>query len=311
MDNLNFFTDYLIASLRLSVPLAFAALGGLFSERSGVLNIGLEGMLLSGAFASAAGAFFTGNVWLGILSAILVGGLVGLLHAYLCVTLRVDQLVSGLAINLTAAGLTSFWSRVLFSSGQAQQLPGIQIIGIPGFKNIPIIGNLLFNQDPLIYLLFLLIPLSTYVLFRTSLGLSLRAVGEYPRAADTAGVSVTRVRYVAVTLSGCLAGLGGAYLTLVHVKFFVEDISAGKGFIALAALIFGRWHPVSTALACLLFGATEALQLRIQAFNLNIPYQFLVMLPYVIALLALVGLAGKSTPPAALGVPYIPESREQ
>jgi simple sugar transport system permease protein len=311
MDNLNFFTDYLIASLRLSVPLAFAALGGLFSERSGVLNIGLEGMLLSGAFASAAGAFFTGNVWLGMLLAIVVGGLVGLLHAYLCVTLQVDQLVSGLAINLTAAGLTSFWSRVLFNSGQAQQLPGIQIIGIPGLKNIPIIGNLLFNQDPLIYLLFLLVPLSTYLLFRTSLGLSLRAVGEYPRAADTAGVSVTKVRYVAVTLSGCLAGLGGAYLTLVHVRFFVEDMSAGRGFIALAALIFGRWHPVSTALACLLFGATEALQLRIQAFNLNIPYQFLVMLPYVIALLALVGLAGKSTPPAALGVPYIPESREQ
>ncbi|MBD2084540.1 MULTISPECIES: ABC transporter permease [unclassified Coleofasciculus] len=311
MDTLNFFTDYLIASLRLSVPLAFAALGGLFSERSGVLNIGLEGMLLSGAFASAAGAFFTGNVWLGMLLAIVVGGLVGLLHAYLCVTLRVDQLVSGLAINLTAAGLTSFWSRVLFNSGQAQQLPGIQIIGIPGLKNIPVIGNLLFNQDPLIYLLFLLVPLSTYLLFRTSLGLSLRAVGEYPRAADTAGVSVTKVRYVAVTLSGCLAGLGGAYLTLVHVRFFVEDMSAGRGFIALAALIFGRWHPVSTALACLLFGATEALQLRIQAFNLNIPYQFLVMLPYVIALLALVGLAGKSTPPAALGVPYIPESREQ
>ncbi|MBD2744566.1 ABC transporter permease [Coleofasciculus sp. FACHB-1120] len=311
MDNLNFFTDYLIASLRLSVPLAFAALGGLFSERSGVLNIGLEGMLLSGAFSSAAGAFFTGNVWLGMLLAIAVGGLVGLLHAYLCVTLRVDQLVSGLAINLTAAGLTSFWSRVLFNSGQAQQLPGIQIIGIPGLKHIPIIGNLLFNQDPLIYLLFLLVPLSTYLLFRTSLGLSLRAVGEYPRAADTAGVSVTKVRYVAVTLSGCLAGLGGAYLTLVHVRFFVEDMSAGRGFIALAALIFGRWHPFSTALACLLFGATEALQLRIQAFNLNIPYQFLVMLPYVIALLALVGLAGKSTPPAALGVPYIPESREQ
>lgn len=311
MDNLNFFTDYLIASLRLSVPLAFAALGGLFSERSGVLNIGLEGMLLSGAFASAAGAFFTGNVWLGMLLAIIVGGLVGLLHAYLCITWRVDQLVSGLAINLTAAGLTSFWSRVLFNSGQAQQLPGIQIIGIPGLQNIPIIGNFLFNQDPLIYLLFLLIPLSTYVLFRTSLGLSLRAVGEYPRAADTAGVSVTKVRYVAVTLSGCLAGLGGAYLTLVHVRFFVEEMSAGKGFIALAALIFGRWHPVSTALACLLFGATEALQLRIQAFNLNIPYQFLVMLPYVIALLALVGLAGKSTPPGALGVPYIPESREQ
>lgn len=307
----NFLTDYLVASLRLSVPLAFAALGGLWSERSGVLNIALEGMLLSGAFASAVGAFFTGNSWAGILLAIVIGGLVGLLHAYLCITLRVDQLVSGLAINLTASGLTSFWSRILFNSGQAQSLPGLQTIAIPGLQNIPILGTILFNQDPLIYLLFLLIPLSSYILFRTSIGLSLRAVGEYPIAADTAGISVALVRYGAVTLSGCLAGLGGAYLALVHVKFFVEDMSAGKGFIALAALIFGRWHPVSTALACLLFGATEALQLRIQAFNLNIPYQFLVMLPYVIALLALVGLAGKSTPPASLGIPYMPESRDR
>ncbi|MBD1921711.1 ABC transporter permease [Microcoleus sp. FACHB-831] len=310
MNNINFFTDYLLASLRLSVPLAFAALGGLWSERSGVLNIGLEGMLLAGAFASAAGAFFSGNVWVGMLLAIAVGGIVGILHAYLCVTLRVDQLVSGLAINLTVAGLTSFWSRILFNSGQAQTLPSINTIGIPFLQDIPIIGFLIFKQDPLVYLLFLLVPLSTYLLFRTSLGLSLRAVGEYPRAADTAGVSVALVRYIAVTLSGCLAALGGAYLSLVHVKFFVEDMSAGKGFIALAALIFGRWHPVSTVLACLLFGATEALQLRIQAFNLNIPYQFLVMLPYIIALLALVGLAGKSTPPAALGIPYIPESRD-
>ncbi len=307
----NFLTDYLVASLRLSAPLAFAALGGLLSERSGVLNIALEGMLLSGAFASAVGAFFTGNSWVGILLAIFLGGLVGILHAYLCVTLRVDQLVSGLAINLTAAGLTSFWARILFNSGQAQSLPGINIIGIPGLKNIPIIGELLFNEDPLVYLLFLLIPLLTYILFRTSIGLSLRAVGEYPRAADTAGISVKLVRYVAVTLSGCLAGLGGAYLALVHVKFFVEDMSAGKGFIALAALIFGRWHPVSTFFACLLFGATEALQLRIQAFNLNIPYQFLVMLPYLIALFALVGLVSKSTPPASLGIPYVPESRDR
>ncbi len=310
MDNLTFFTDYLVSSLRLSVPLAFAALGGLFSERSGVINIGLEGMLLSGAFASAAAAFYSGSVGLGVLAAVTVGGLVGLLHAYLCVTLRVDQLVSGLAINLAAAGLTSFWARILFNSGEARQLPGINSIGIPVLKNIPILGAVLFEQDILVYFLLLLIPLSTYMIFRTSWGLSLRAVGEYPRAADTAGVSVVLTRYAAVIFSGFLAGLGGAYLALVHVKFFAEDMSAGKGFIALAALIFGRWHPVSTALACLLFGATEALQLRIQAFNLNIPYQFLTMLPYAIALLALVGLAGKSTPPASLGIPYIPESRE-
>lgn len=310
MENLTFLTDYLIASLRLSTPLAFTALGGLFSERSGVLNIGLEGMLLSGAFASAAGAYLTGNVWIGLLCGMFLGSVMGLLHAFLCVTLKVDQLVSGLAINLTALGLTSFWSRLIFSSGEAKQLPGLQSLPIPGLSKIPILGNLLFNQDLLIYILLILIFLTTYFLFHTSFGLSLRAVGEYPRAADTAGVSVDWIRYLAVISSGILAGLGGAYLSLVHVRFFVEDMSAGRGFIALAALIFGRWHPAYTALACLLFGATEALQLRIQAFGLSIPYQFLVMLPYLIALFALVGLAGKSTPPSALGVPYFPESRD-
>lgn len=302
---LSFLSDYLSASLRLSMPLAFAALGGLWSERSGVLNIGLEGMLLTGAFVSAAATFYTGgNVWLGTLAALFLGGLVGLLHAFLCVTLRVDQLVSGLAINLSAAGLTAFMSRLVFTSDTTQKLPGMGAIAIPGLSQIPILGALLFNQDPLVYLLLLLVPLCTYILFNTSLGLTLRAVGEYPRAADTSGIPVMRVRYISVILSGVLAALGGAYLVLVHVKFFTEDISAGKGYIALAALIFGRWHPVSTVLACLLFGASEALQLRIQAFNLNIPYQFLVMLPYAIALLAMIGLAGKSTPPAALGIPY-------
>jgi general nucleoside transport system permease protein len=307
-NSLVFFEDYLSASLRLAVPLAFAALGGLYSERSGVLNIGLEGMMLTGAFVSAATVFYSGNVGLATLAAIASGGLVGLLHACLCVTLRVNQLVSGLAINLSMAGLTAFLSRLVFNSKTTEPLPGMEAIAIPGLHQIPIVGSLLFDRDLLVYLLFLLLPLSHYLLFQTSLGLTLRAVGESPRAAETAGISVTRVRYGSVVLSGCLAALGGAYLVLVHVKFFTEDISAGKGFIALAALIFGRWCPIGTGLACLLFGATEALQLRIQAFNLNIPYQFLAMLPYLTALFALVGLAGKSTPPAALGIPYIKES---
>lgn len=305
MASLAFLTDYLSASVRLSMPLAFAALGGLFSERSGVLNIGLEGMLLTGAFVSAAATFYAGgNVWVGIVAALVAGGLTGLLHAWLCVSLRVDQLVSGLAINLSAAGLTAFMSRLVFNSQATQKLPGMPAIPIPGLSQIPVLGTLLFNQDILVYFLLVLLPLSTYGLFHTSWGLTLRAVGEYPRAAATAGIPVLWVRYISVMLSGCLAALGGAYLVLVHVKFFTEDISAGKGYIALAALIFGRWHPIATVLACLLFGATEALQLRIQAFNLNIPYQFLIMLPYVVALLAMVGLAGKSTPPAALGTPY-------
>ncbi len=307
-DSIAFVSDYLSASLRLSVPLAFAALGGLYSERSGVLNIGLEGLLLTGAFVSAATVFYSGNVEFAILAAAVFGGSVGLIHAFLCVTLGVDQLVSGLAINLSAAGLTAFLSRLVFTGKTTQPLAGLSAIAIPGLHKIPIVGSLLFDQDPLVYLLFLLVPLSHYLLFKTSLGLILRAVGDSPKAAETAGIPVRFVRYLSVLLSGCFAALGGAYLVLVHVKFFMEDISAGKGFIALAALIFGRWHPVSTVFACLLFGATEALQLRIQAFNLNIPYQFLVMLPYLTALLALIGLVGKSTPPAALGIPYERES---
>ncbi|NMG11310.1 ABC transporter permease [Brasilonema sp. UFV-L1] len=304
------YSDYFVASLNLAVPLAFAALGGMYSERSGVLNIALEGLLLTGAFTSAAATFHTGNPWLGVLCALIVGGLVGLLHAFLCVTLYVNQLVSGLAINLVAAGLTSFLARLVFNSSMTQRLPGIEPIVIPGLAKIPILGVILFQQNVLVYLLLILVAVSIYILFRTSFGLTLRAVGEYPKAAATAGVSVSRVQYWAVVLSGCLASLGGAYLTLVQIRFFTEGMSAGKGFIAIAALIFGRWHPLGSTLACFLFGATEALQLRIQALGANIPYQFLVMLPYAIALFALLGLAGKSIPPQGLGVPYSPENQQ-
>ncbi|MEA5575807.1 ABC transporter permease [Anabaena sp. UHCC 0451] len=289
MNKLNFFSDYLIASFHLAIPLAYAALGGLYSERSGVLNIALEGMLLTGAFTAAVTSFYSGNPWLGILASLIVGGLVGMLHAFLCVNLGVNQLVSGLAINLVASGMTSFLARLVFSGNSTQRLPEIKPFIIPGLANIPVIGNLLFQQDILFYLLFLLIALTNYILFYTSFGLTLRAVGEYPQAADTAGVSVVSVRYLAVIISGCLASLGGANLSLIQVRFFAEGMSAGKGFIAIAALILGRWHPQGTALACLLFGATEALQLRIQALGANIPYQFLLMLPYAIAILALVG----------------------
>lgn len=304
----NFFSDYLVSSLHLAVPLAFAALGGLYSERSGVLNIALEGMLLTGAFTSAVATFYTNNVWMGVLAAFVSGGLVGLLHAFLSVSLRVEQLVSGLAINLVAAGVTSFLARLVFSSGNTQRLVGIQPIIIPGLAHLPLLGSLLFQQDALVYLLFILVALSTYILFSTRFGLTLRAVGEYPKAVETSGMSVQRVRYLAVIMSGCLAGLGGAYLSLVQVKYFAEGMSAGIGFIAIAALIFGKWHPIFSSLACLLFGATEALQLRIQALGVNIPYQFLSMLPYTVAILALVGLAGRSKPPAALGISY-PENK--
>ena len=308
MDSqLAFVQDYVLASIRLTVPLAYAALGGLLSERSGVLNIGLEGMILTGAFASSAVALATNNAWFGLLAAIAMSGLVGVMHAALCVSLRVNQLVSGLAINLAAAGLTAFSARILFPSGTVA-LPKIHSLKIPGFHTLPIIG-ILFEQDALVYFLVLVIPLGTYLLFHSSWGLALRAVGNYPRAADTAGLSVSWVRYISVMLCGAMCGVAGTYLALVHVGFFTEGMSAGKGFIALAALIFGQWHPVYTTLACLLFGATDALQLRMQAFGVDIPYQFLLMLPYLTSLFALIGIAGKAIPPAALGIPYSKESK--
>jgi simple sugar transport system permease protein len=228
----------------------------------------------------------------------------------LCVSLYVNQLVSGLAINLVAAGLTSFLARLVFQGNSTQRLAGIEPINIPFLSDIPLLGALLFQRDIFVYLLLILIAVSTYILFNTSFGLTLRAVGEYPQAAATTGVSVSKVRYLAVIISGCLASLGGADLALVQIRFFSENMSAGKGFIAIAALIFGRWHPIGSTLACLLFGATEALQLRIQALGANIPYQFLAMLPYAIAIFALLGLAGKSKPPQGLGVPYSPENRQ-
>lgn len=298
------YNDYLLSSVDLAVPLAFAALGGMYSERSGVLNIALEGLLLTGAFSSAIATFYTGNPYVGIVFALIGGGLVGLLHAFLSVTLAVNQLVSGLGINLLAAGLTSFFARIVFNGNSTQRLPGIEAIAIPGLAKIPLLGAILFQQNILVYLLVILVAFSLYFLFHTSLGLTLRSVGEYPQAAATAGISVAWVRYGAVIVSGCLASLGGAYLTLVQINFFTEGMSAGKGFIALAALIFGRWHPLGIIGACFLFGATEALQLRIQAFGANIPYQFLVMSPYILALFALLGLAGKALPPKSLGIPY-------
>ena len=302
MPSLDFLNDFLSASLRLSIPLAFAALGGLLSERSGVLNIGLEGMILTGAFASAVVATSSGQAWVGVAIACLAGAIVGWLHAYLCVGLGVNQLVSGLAINLAAAGLTTYGARLMFATGTVA-LSGIKPVSIPGLGDLPILG-VLFQQDLLFYLLIALTIGSTYSLFHTHWGLSLRAVGNAPQAADSAGISVVRIRYFSVVICGVLCGLAGAYLALAQVGFFTENMSAGRGFIALAALIFGRWHPVATVFACLLFGTTEALQLRIQAFGLDIPYQLLAMLPYLTALFALTGIAGKATPPAAIGIPY-------
>ena len=297
----------LIAStLRLSTPLIFAALGGLWSERAGVINIALEGMMLAGAFSAAAVTALTGNAWVGVGAALLAGLMVAWIHASATITWRADQVVSGTAINLLLLGIPALLSGAIFgSTGATPQLPKDQVLPDLIFfdpQSSPILASI-FNQKPLVYLAFLLLAGTAYLLARTSFGLRLRAVGENPEAADTAGVSVKRIRYAGVLLSGGLAALGGAYLSIGQNSLFTRNMTAGRGFIALAALIFGKWSPGGAVLACLLFGLAEAVAIRMEG-TVDLPTQFVQMIPYLLTIVALAGLIRRATPPRALGVPY-------
>jgi len=302
--------EFLATALRLSVPIVFAALGGVLSERSGVFNIGLEGMLLAGAFGAAVGAYFTGTPFAGIAVGMLFGAAGALILAYLAISLGVNQIVSGIAINMLMLGLTAFLSRVVFQ-GQANTmtLDGFKPVAIPGLSAIPVLGPVFFDQDFLVYVMYALVALMLWMMYRTRWGLNIRAVGENPRAVDTAGISVPRLRYACVLASGAIAGLGGCYLVLSQIFLFSEHMSAGKGFIALAAVILGRWNPLGALLACLLFGLFDALQLRLQFANPEVPYQAFVMLPYAVSILALIGLVGKPIPPASVGLHYKREAK--
>ncbi len=300
----------LIAStIRLSTPLILAALGGLYSERSGVINIALEGMMLAGAFTAATVTVFTHNPWIGLLAASAAGLLVAALHAVATINYRADQVVSGTAINILFLGVPALLSGALFqSTGATPQLPRDQVlpdVAIFNPQSSPVLASV-FNQKPLVYLAFAFIVVTAYIIYRTRFGLRLRAVGENPEAADTAGVGVRKMRYSGVLISGVLAALGGAYLSIGQNSLFTRNMTAGRGFIALAALIFGRWDPVGAALACLLFGFAEAVSIRMQG-TVNIPNQFIQMIPYVLTMVVLAGLIRRATPPRALGVAYVKE----
>lgn len=302
------FNHTLIAStLRLSTPLILAAIGGLYAERSGVINIALEGMMLAGAFTAATVTVMTGSPWIGILAAIVAGLLVALLHGAATITWQADQVVTGTAINLLFLGVPALLSGVLFAStGATPQLARNQVlpdIHLFDPTEMPLPASI-FNQKPLVYLAFAMIAITAYLLKRTRFGLRLRAVGENPEAADTAGISVAKVRYVAVLISGVLAALGGAYLSIGQNSLFTRNMTAGRGFIALAALIFGKWNPVGALLACLLFGLAEAISIRMQG-TVNLPNQFIQMIPYLLTIVVLAGFIRRSTPPGALGHPYI------
>lgn len=294
----------LASAVRLTTPIGLAAIGAVISERSGVINIGLEGMMLSGAFAAVVGSHYLGGPWMGLLAAMVAGGVVALLLAYPSVTLGAAQIVVGVAINLAAFGLTTFLDRTLLRPAGIERVAAFHPVPIPYLSELPLVGPVLFMQNPLVYLMLLLAPALTVFVFRTPWGLALRAVGENPRAADTAGINVTLVRYLAVATSGIFAGMAGAFLSLGHLDLFTENMTAGRGFIALAAVIFGKWHPLGALAAAFVFGAADAFQLLVQTYNLGFPYQFPLMLPYVLALLALAGVVGRSAAPAAAGQPY-------
>jgi len=304
-----FNADFIASSVRIAIPLALAGLGGAFSERSGVINIALEGMMLTGAFTAVAATNFTQNPWFGVLAAILVGILLGLIHAITCITFKANQIVSGVAINLFASGITVFFCWLLFNETQIMTKKSLPVWGFP----IPKIGEgsaflrniivMFAHYSPLVYLTIIIFVLSHIILFKTPFGLRLRSVGEYPQAADTLGVNIVKMRYIAVLTSGALAGLAGSFLSLEQAHFFVKEISGGRGFIALAAMIFGKWTPLGTAGAALLFGFGEALAMRLQGV-LAIPVQFIHMVPYLLAIFVLVSAIGRSTPPSAIGTPY-------
>jgi len=301
----------LFSTIRLATPLVLAALGGLYSERSGVINIALEGLLLAGAFTAASVTYYAHSPWVGLGAAILAGAMVASILALACIRFKADQVVTGTGINIMFIGLPAVLSGALFlSSGSTPQIPKENLLPdlshfVPGF-----LGQWrIFNDVSVISLLALVIVIVTaYVLYRTPFGLRLRAVGENPEAADAAGVAVNRMRYIGVILSGALAGIGGAYLSIGQSSLFTRNMASGRGFIALAALIFGKWRPVQTALACLLFGLADALTTQMQGVakfrGEDIPVQFILMLPYVVTIVVLAGFIGQSRAPKALGTAY-------
>lgn len=303
------FNVTLIAStIRLSTPLILAALGGLYSERSGVINIALEGIMLAGAFTAAAVTVLTHNPWLGIAAAIAAGVAVASILGVATVRYQADQVVSGTAINILFFGVPALLSGALFDSTGAtpqlklnEMMPDVAIFG----PETAILASI-FNQKALVYFALFAVPATWYILYRMPFGLRLRAVGENPEAADTAGISVQATRLSGVLISGALAALGGAYLSIGQSSLFTRNMTAGRGFIALAALIFGKWHPVGAFLACLLFGLADAVAIRMQG-RVSIPNQFIQLIPYVLTIVVLAGFIRKATPPRSLGVPYVKE----
>lgn len=296
------------STLLRSVPITFGALCGVLCERSGIVNIGIEGMLLSAAFTGSIVGSASGSLWIGLLGGALVGALLAWFLAVLSIRYSVDQIIGGTFINIFALGMTSYLSSRVLQEYQDLNNPGrFQPVDIPLLSDIPIVGPVLFNNNVFVYLMFGLVALIYVGLFHTRWGLRTRAVGEHPRAADTVGIRVLLTRYRNVILAGVVAGIGGAYFTLGSVGRFDENMTAGRGFIGLAAMIFGRWNPIGAFLAALVFGFADSLQTKLSILNVPIPSEFLLMAPYLVTIFVVAGVVRKARPPAAENKPYIKE----
>jgi general nucleoside transport system permease protein len=300
----HFFSLLLAAAIGLAAPLLFAALGELVSETAGVINIELEGMMLAGAFCGVYGAFVSNNIVVGFVVAAIGGLLIGAIHGLVCFVFRASQVVSGIVLNIFVLGLTTYGLATVFGSNLTKSVATLPELRIPLLADIPVVGSAFFSQNAMVYVVFLLVPALWWALDRSSIGLSLKAAGERPAAAESLGVRVHLVRWGALLFCGALAGIGGAQLTLAGLGAFTQNVTAGRGFIALAAVVFGRWRPMGTMVAVLLFALADAFQIRAQALGIRIPYQFLVMLPYLVTIVALAGLIRRMRPPSALGVNF-------
>jgi len=305
-----FFVSLFAGMIRLATPLLFPALGQLYTQRAGILNLGVEGTMLMGAICGFTAACATGSLWLGLLAGILAGMLYSLIMAWLSITMMANQVVAGIGMNILASGLAAYIYRVVFGiRALPAKITSFQAVQIPVLSELPVVGPILFQHNILVYAAFLLVPITWFVLEKTTFGLKIKAVGEHPRAADSKGVNVKKIRYAAVLLGGAYAGAGGAFMTIAYLNTFTEKVIGGFGYIAVAVVIFARFMPGRCMIGALLFGMAQALQLRLQAQGVGIPSQILLMLPYIMTIIALIFASKKAEFPGAYTVPYSRDSR--
>ena len=303
--NVSFFVSLFAGTIRLATPILLPALGQLYTQRAGILNLGVEGTMLMGAISAFSVACATNNLWIGLLAGILGGILYSLIMAWLSISMRANQVIAGIGMNILASGLAAYIYRVIFGiRALPAKITSFQAINIPGLSDIPVIGTVFFQHNILVYFAFALVPITWFILERTTFGLKIKAVGEHPRAADSKGISVGGIRYAAVLIGGAYAGAGGAFMTIAYLNTFTDSVIGGFGYIAVSVVIFARFMPGKAMWGAMLFGLTSALQLRLQAQGIGIPSQLLLMLPYMMTIIALIFASKKAEFPSAYTIPY-------